>query len=114
MAGVEATAIGPRIRRLRRLRGWSQATLAERSGITVEGLSRFERSVQLPRVDTLMAIAAGLQVEPAALLQEEADGGDRAVGTLARDLELVLEPLLDQPPEVRATAARLVRALVNR
>lgn len=108
MPAEEVKNVGARVRRFRKLRGWSMAKLAEASGLTTEALGRLERGEQTPRLDTLFGIAGGLEVEPAALLSDEVAGPRPA-----RDLEAVIEPLLDQPAHVRRLAARLVRALIE-
>ena len=114
MADREDEQIGERIRRLRLLRGWSQAALAEAADLTVEGVSRIERGARAPRVSTLRAIAGALTVPISALLGEEPGGPhERSRGLISDDLLAVIEPLLDQPSSMRETAARLVRALVE-
>ena len=115
MADREDEEIGERIRKLRLLRGWSQAALAEAASLTVEGISRIERGARAPRVSTLRAISAALTVPISALLGEEPAGahGQTAAGLISADLLAVIEPLLDQPASVRATAARIARALTE-
>ena len=113
MAAQEYTGIGDRIRQLRLLRGWSQAVLAEAAGLTVEGVSRIERGARSPRVETLRAIGAALSTPVSILLGERLEGGEATAFPVSPDLLAVIEPLLDQPAEVRATAARLVEALVG-
>ena len=88
----------------------SQARQAEQqAGLTTEALGRLERGEQTPRLDTLFRIAGGLDVDARVLLSD-----DPAAEPLEQDLIAVLEPLVGQPPAVRAAAARIVRALVEK
>ena len=113
MADRDDEEVGERIRNLRLLRGWSQAALAESADLTVEGVSRIERGARAPRVSTLRAIAAALNTPVSALLGEPITGQEEAGVPVSADLLAVIEPLLAQPASVRATAARIVRSLVE-
>jgi transcriptional regulator with XRE-family HTH domain len=113
MVGRGDQQIGKRIRKLRSLRGWSQAVLAEAAELTVEGVSRIERGVRVPRIATLRALAAALDAPISSLLGEPPADQGVAEGLISADLLAVIEPLLDQPGSVRATAARIVRSLVG-
>jgi XRE family transcriptional regulator, fatty acid utilization regulator len=108
MPADEVKQVGSRIRRHRHARGWSLATLAEKAGLTTEALGRLERGEQTPRLDTLFRIARGLEVDPRVLLTD-----DPATAPLEQDLAAVIAPLADQPPAIRAAAARIVRALIE-
>ena len=108
MPADEVKQVGARIRRHRHAQGWSLAVLAEKAGLTTEALGRLERGEQTPRLDTLFRIAGGLDVDARVLLSD-----DPAAEPLEQDLIAVLEPLVEQPPAVRAAAARIVRALVE-
>ena len=112
MTDREDREVGEQIRRLRLMRGWTQADLAERAELTVEGVSRIERGARAARVGTLRALARALGVSVGALLEPPAEGEGEPFG-LAPDLRAVIEPLLDQPAGMRAQAARVVRALVE-
>lgn len=114
MADQEDQEIGERIRKLRLLRGWSQAALAEAADLTVEGVSRIERGVRAPRVNTLRSIGAALNTPVSVLLGEPLAGQDEAGVPVSADLLAVIDPLLDESAATRETAARLVRALVGR
>jgi transcriptional regulator with XRE-family HTH domain len=62
--GQELRAIlGKGIRFYRHQRQLSQATLAEKAGISIMFLSNIERGIKYPTSDTLSAIAGGLDVE---------------------------------------------------
>lgn len=61
-------AVGREIRRWRRTRGLTLASLAERSGLNTGYLSQIENEKAVPSLDALVAIAGGLDVPPAWLL----------------------------------------------
>ena len=113
MTDREDREVGEQIRRLRLMRGWTQADLAERADLTVEGVSRIERGARAARVGTLRAIGRALEVPLASLLEPSPDGEGQETHGLAPDLLAVIEPLLDQPASVRVRAARVIRALVE-
>lgn len=69
-----ADSFGGNLRRVRRREGFSQTNLAKRVGLHSTEISKLECGLRVPRIDTLIGIAAGLEVEPAELL----DGTVRA------------------------------------
>ena len=103
----ERLAVGGQVRRWRLTRGLTLAAVAERSGLNVGYLSQIERDKASPSLDTLAALAAALDVEPAWFLMRDTPqpivvrAADRPVTTLAggrvehvdglssRDLEVV-------------------------
>jgi transcriptional regulator with XRE-family HTH domain len=113
MTDREDQEVGEQIRRLRLMRGWTQADLAERAELTVEGVSRIERGARAARVGTLRMIARAMEVPVASLVEPSSGRDGPGILGLAPDLLAVIEPLLDQPPGVRARAARVVRALIE-
>lgn len=56
------------VKRLRQERDWSQLDLAAASGVSNSLISRFERGLQVPSAENLLAIAKVLDVEPWQLL----------------------------------------------
>ena len=56
--------MGERVAALRELRGFSRATLAKRSGLSVSTVARIERAQTPFRIDTLSAISDALGVSP--------------------------------------------------
>lgn len=60
--------LGQRTRGLRKDRGLTQATLAERLGVTQEYLGKIERGLAAPSFPLLVDLAQALGVQPAALL----------------------------------------------
>lgn len=63
--------IGPRIRELRKARGWSLSDLAERAGISRSYLFRIERGKSSPTYTKIQALAEALGVLPSELLGEK-------------------------------------------
>ena len=59
--------LGRRLRHLRRLRGLTQATLAERSGISLEHCNKVERGAAAPSLAVIEAFCLALEVDPAVL-----------------------------------------------
>ena len=55
--------LGKRIADLRRDRGYSQETLAEKTGYSTEFISLVERGINAPSVEGLDRIASALEVE---------------------------------------------------
>lgn len=61
-------SVGESIRRLRQVRGLSQAELAERAGVDRKTVNRIEQGHHSMRVTTLFDIAGVLDVSPQELL----------------------------------------------
>jgi transcriptional regulator with XRE-family HTH domain len=57
-----------RVRSLRQARGWSQAELGRRAGISTHHVLRIELGHQSPTVTVLKKLAAALRVKPSRLL----------------------------------------------
>ena len=62
-----------RIRQLRKNLGLTQANLAERSGISVNTIARYERGEMTPSIPNLKQLAQALNVSEAELLNGPAD-----------------------------------------
>lgn len=71
------TALGARIKALRKQKGWSQERLAERASISTQYLSNIERGKENPTLDLLLRLAESLKVSPADIFDFEADALDR-------------------------------------
>jgi transcriptional regulator with XRE-family HTH domain len=54
------TAIGPKVRELRRQKNFSLQQLADRSGVSVAAIHKIERNGMVPTVATLMRLASAL------------------------------------------------------
>ena len=57
------------LKRLRAQRGWSQATLSERTGLTKEYIARLELGQHDPSLSTLLKLAKALKVTVAELVK---------------------------------------------
>jgi transcriptional regulator with XRE-family HTH domain len=60
--------LGARLRAQREALGWTQARLAEKTGVTSNYIGVLERGLKLPTLDTLVLLAKALDMSPAALL----------------------------------------------
>lgn len=61
------TAIGPRLRRIRRAQDVTQVQLAERTGLATSTVQRIEKGIESPRITTVFRLAQALGVDPKAL-----------------------------------------------
>jgi len=61
-------AFGARLAALRQERGWTQAQLAEKLGVSVKAVTYYEREVSSPTTRTLARVAQALGIDAAALL----------------------------------------------
>lgn len=68
MAQPLKTALGARVRDLRRSRGLTQERLAEQLGVTPRYLAGIERGERNLTLDSVDALAAQLEVDAASLL----------------------------------------------
>jgi transcriptional regulator with XRE-family HTH domain len=68
-AGKVRVRIGSNIRRLRRIRGWSQEALAERIEITEKHVGRMERGQVNIKVDMLASLATVMECDIAELVK---------------------------------------------
>ena len=74
---------GRRLRALRKLRMITQEKLGERAGVSGKLVGQIERGDGNPTLDVLAGLAAGLEVELAALLQFEEDRPGGSAGGAA-------------------------------
>ena len=65
------TAIGPKIRQLRKQKDFSLQQLAERSGVSAATIHKIERNGMVPTVTTLMKIAGALNRSVAYFVEEQ-------------------------------------------
>ena len=89
-----AIDIGGRIRYLRKLKGWSQETLALQADMNPAFLGHLERGLKSPTVKTLEKIAAAMDISMAELFSEPQPISDEKEALLAelRDLLQGLPP----------------------
>lgn len=71
MANPEGLAhhFGANMRRVRKRAGMSQEALGERAGLHRTEVGLLERGARVPRIDTLLKLAGGLDVNAAVLLE---------------------------------------------
>ncbi|MBN9425769.1 MAG: helix-turn-helix transcriptional regulator [Burkholderiales bacterium] len=79
--------LGGNIAALRKARGWTQSSLAERIGVDTETISRFERGATLPSLLTLEKISKSLRVRIGDLLTESSAQPDDQASTLSAWLD---------------------------
>lgn len=65
---ISGKQIGSSIKELRRVRKLTQASLAEAISRTEDALSQIERGINIPNVETLVALSQALEVPVDALL----------------------------------------------
>lgn len=106
-----AKRMGRRVRQLRLAGGFTQAELAERSGMATQAVSRIERGERSPTLETLDKLSAALGVT----LGELADVAQSLPRprVFTADVAAIVEPLVGQSDAVRAQAARVIRALIS-
>ena len=71
VAGTDALALafGTRLRTARVRSGISQEALADLAGMSRDGIGRLETGQRMPRLDTIVALSAALEIDPADLLR---------------------------------------------
>ena len=57
----------------RTVRGWSQAKLAEKAGISTQYVGMIETKIKFPSADMLQKLATALKIDPAELFYKEID-----------------------------------------
>jgi transcriptional regulator with XRE-family HTH domain len=89
MEGKELRAVlAKNLKLYRGLRAMSQATLAEKAGISVPFLSDIERGNKWPYMDTLISIADVLGVDVYELLKPAEIGAKENAGALLKYIEV--------------------------
>lgn len=74
---ISAKEIGSIVKELRRVNKMTQAELAEAIGRTTDAISQIERGVNVPSLETLMSLSAGLSVPVDTFLASQT-GGEQA------------------------------------
>jgi transcriptional regulator with XRE-family HTH domain len=100
--------MGPRVRRLRKQRGWTQEELAEKVSVAVLTVGEWERENQAPATANLMKLSEALGVPVHYLLYGEAGVYREAVEQIAD----IIDRVLTSPPAGvgRAEAAAVAAA----
>ena len=68
MKELDYSRIGQRIRQVRKVKGWSQGTLAEKCGISMSFMGHIERGTRIMSMDTFAGICNALEVKADELL----------------------------------------------
>ena len=68
MGKLDYNKIGRRIRQVRKAKGWSQGTLAQKCGISMSFLGHIERGTRVMSMDTFAGICRALEVKADELL----------------------------------------------
>jgi transcriptional regulator with XRE-family HTH domain len=76
MAVMTTQDLGARIRELRLRRHLTQAALARAAGVATDSIWRLEQGRYSPSFDTMVKIAAGLEVPVVGLLHDKYDQAD--------------------------------------
>lgn len=100
--------LGARIKSLRRGRERTQEQLAERMGLSVNYVSRIERGLENPTLETLLGLAEALKVELGDLFTFEQEEPD------PKRLRQLLTRLLDEAKgDQLKQAVKVLRALLR-
>ena len=100
--GAVLTAVGPRMRALRRQREDTLAALAETTGISVSTLSRLESGQRRPTLELLLPLARAYGVQIDDLVGGPATGDPRVHLRPVRRHGITLIPLTRRPGGVQA------------
>ena len=101
--GIDYISIGQRIKELRVAKGWTQAKLAEKSGIEPSNISHIERAATKLSLPTLVNIANALEVT----LDEIAYGS--LVKSTHVSVNMINDILADCSPEELKSLAEVLR-----
>jgi transcriptional regulator with XRE-family HTH domain len=108
------TLFGRRLRALRKLRMLTQEQLGERASVSGKLVGQIERGLGNPTLDVIQGLAAGLEVEPAALLQfEEERPGIAAAADAFAAAERVSRYLAKRPASEVERALRILEAAMD-
>ena len=104
---MDIAAIGKRIRKYRKARGWSQEDFAERINLSVTYTGMLERGEKAPKLETFITIANVLDVSPSLLLADVVNA----------EYEIKSSELTDEiaalPPLARERIYSVVRAMIE-
>ncbi|MDX0953909.1 helix-turn-helix domain-containing protein [Sinorhizobium medicae] len=108
---ISAKEIGSIVKELRRVNKMTQAELAEAIGRTTDAISQIERGVNVPSLETLMALSTGLSVSVDVFLTSKDDGVLHERRRNLRRATAILHSLSDTDLKL---AIRLLEVLVER
>ncbi|MCI8496637.1 MAG: helix-turn-helix transcriptional regulator [Clostridiales bacterium] len=102
---IDYITIGNRIREIRTAKKWTQATLAERSGVEPSNISHIERAATKLSLPTLINIANALEVT----LDELVYGN--LIKSSHISIELIDNLIADCTPDEIRTLAELIKTI---
>ena len=103
----EMSTLGQRIRELRNGRGWSQQRLAEMVGVRQKAISSYERGVNVPSAEILVAVAEAFDVSLDYLAQRSNEDAPR-VAIADRELLERVQGVDRLPDEERALVKQMM------
>ncbi|RTZ97562.1 MAG: transcriptional regulator [Deltaproteobacteria bacterium] len=105
------SAFPERLRRLRRERDWSQGQLANKVGIDIQRISKYERGLSNPPLETLAHIARAFGVSLDYLLMGKSSKTDKLQNT---QLIERIEELENLPKEYQETLISVLDSFIKR
>lgn len=105
----KAMAVGFRIARAREQKGYSQAVLAVKVGVTGGAIGQYETGRNLPKLERLERIAVALEVSTEWLLT--GDEPDELIKAQTRTEEAALRLIRALPSEQQANALAMLEGL---
>jgi transcriptional regulator with XRE-family HTH domain len=104
---AEPESFGERLGRLRRAKGWKQAALAARIGVSVQQVSKYERGVYEPKLAVLVCMAQvlGRSIDYLLTGQEPSSEPD--------PLRALWPVLVRLPPGLRSEVADFLKTVVR-
>jgi transcriptional regulator with XRE-family HTH domain len=108
------SSFGEKLRQLRKERGWSQDELAERVGIHGRHVGKYEAGKVLPNAETLLAIAAALDVSLDFLLLDAAQSENPAAKIRDRELLRAFETVDHMDEKDREIIKSLIDAFIKK
>lgn len=114
MKGIEIrTVLAKNIKALRGRRNWSQADLAEKTGLSIVYLSDIERGNKWPYLDTLVKLAEALDTEVYELLMPEnalAFGNNSILSKYTSEVNAILTKSLETVEKDTAKALKKLQS----
>jgi len=104
---IDYKSIGNRIKEIRTAKGWTQATLAEKSGVEPSNISHIERAATKLSLPTMVNIANALEVT----LDEIAYGS--LVKSTHVSVKIIDEILADCTPQELKSIAEVIKTTKN-
>ncbi len=100
---MDAKWFAGRLRDLREAKGWTQADLAEKAGLTKDGVARLEQGTRSPVWETVVTLCQALEVSCDSFLTEPTARPVQGRGR-PRKAEATEEPTITQEPAERPAA----------